>query len=86
LEWLRADLTDWTKLLVKGDYQSNYAQVRRTVRYWQIHPGFSSVRDADALTRFSAAERQAWQQLWSDIEALVRRLPIEVAIHEKKDK
>jgi hypothetical protein len=31
------------------------------------------VRDPEALERLPEAERQAWQQLWADVDALLKK-------------
>lgn len=72
LDWLRADLAAWAKVLGKGEPGSRGA-VRRTLRQWQLHRDFAGVRDEQALARLPEAERRDWAKLWHDVDALRRR-------------
>jgi hypothetical protein len=36
-------------------------------------PEFDSVRDKEALAKLPEAERAAWQQLWADVETLLKK-------------
>jgi serine/threonine-protein kinase len=72
LGWLRDDLAAWGKRL-DGGTPEDRAAVARQMRDWQQAPGLVSVRDAGALSRRPEAERAAWQQLWQDVAALLRR-------------
>jgi serine/threonine-protein kinase len=72
LDWLRQDLTWWGKRLDDGDAQTS-AQVRQQLRLWQGDPDLAGVRARDALAPLPDEEREGWQRLWSDVEALLRR-------------
>ncbi len=71
LDWLRADLAAWGQLLEKHPDQAR-AGVQRTLRMWQQDLDFAGVRN-ESLARLPEAERQAWQQLWADVEQTLRR-------------
>jgi serine/threonine-protein kinase len=73
LEWLRQDLTGWDQALKSGNAASN-AQVRQKLRHWQIDGDLAGVRDKDALARLPEEERQQWESLWSDVDAVLRRV------------
>jgi hypothetical protein len=45
----------------------------QTLRFGQQDIGFNGVRGA-ALAKLPEAERQAWQQLWKDVEQMLRRV------------
>jgi hypothetical protein len=49
------------------------AAVRQTLQHWQKRPDLAGVRDKAALDRLPAAERDAWQRLWSDVGSLLQR-------------
>jgi serine/threonine protein kinase/tetratricopeptide (TPR) repeat protein len=69
LEWLRADLAAWGKQLDKdGDMERPLVQAKMT--HWKQDPELTGVRDPDALEKLPAAEREAWQKLWKDVDAL----------------
>jgi serine/threonine-protein kinase len=72
LEWLRQDLTRWGKLVDKGNAQT-MTQVRQTMRHWQTDGDLAGVRAKDALARLPDKERKQWEQLWAEVDALVRR-------------
>jgi hypothetical protein len=38
-----------------------------------MHPDLASVRDQEALAKLTEAERAAWQQLWADVEQLLKK-------------
>jgi tetratricopeptide (TPR) repeat protein len=65
-DWLRADLTAWAKV-------SDRALVQRTLLHWQKDADLASVRDKEALAKLPPAERKAWQQLWTDVAALLQQ-------------
>jgi hypothetical protein len=46
--------------------------VQRLLRHWQRGADFAGVRGA-ALARLPEAERQAWQQLWADVEQTLKK-------------
>jgi tetratricopeptide (TPR) repeat protein len=72
LGWLRADLAAWAKLLDTGKSDTR-AAVQQTLRHWQWDPDLAGLRDAAALARLPADERQACQKLWADAEALLQK-------------
>jgi tetratricopeptide (TPR) repeat protein len=72
LSWLRADLTAWTKTLEAAKPEAR-AAVRQTLQHWQKDPDLASLRDKAALDKLPAAERDAWQRLWADVDALLKR-------------
>jgi tetratricopeptide (TPR) repeat protein len=73
LDWLRQDLTWWGKGLDDGKAQTN-AQVRQWLRHWQTDRDLVGVRARDALARLPDEERTEWEELWSDVDALLRRV------------
>jgi hypothetical protein len=46
----------------------------QTLRHWQRNADLQGVRDVDALARLPKAERDAWLDLWADVEALRARV------------
>jgi eukaryotic-like serine/threonine-protein kinase len=71
-EWLRADLTAWKRQLENEPEEARPA-VAKTLQHWQQDADFAGVRGAEALGRLPEAERNAWQQLWQDVESLRRQ-------------
>jgi serine/threonine-protein kinase len=72
LEWLRQDLAWWGRALDKGNAQTN-AEIQQWMRDWQTDGDLAGVRAPDALARLPDEERQQWEKLWSDVDALLRR-------------
>jgi hypothetical protein len=44
------------------------------MRHWQTDDDLASVRTRDALAKLPEDERKQWQGLWSDVDALLRRV------------
>jgi tetratricopeptide (TPR) repeat protein/tRNA A-37 threonylcarbamoyl transferase component Bud32 len=71
LDWLRADLALWAKLALNDP--KAHARVRQTLQHWQSDSDLVGIRDAAALARLPADERQTCQKLWADVEALIHK-------------
>ncbi len=72
LDWLRADLGDWRRLL---DEQPEKIRpvIDRQMRHWMDDPDFAGVRGPAALSKLSEAEREPWQKLWDDVAKTLAR-------------
>jgi serine/threonine-protein kinase len=68
LDWLRAELAAWSKK-AQGPPPARVA-VRRTLDHWRVDTDLAGVREPEALGRLPDAERQAWQQLWAEVDRL----------------
>jgi hypothetical protein len=44
------------------------------MRHWQTDGDLAGVRARDALARLPEEERKQWEKLWSDVDALLRRV------------
>jgi hypothetical protein len=66
LDWLRADLTAWTKT-------TDRAILQRTLAHWQRDSDLAGVMDREALAKLPEAEREAWHKLWADVADLLRK-------------
>jgi Flp pilus assembly protein TadD len=73
LDWLRDDLTAYTKLAERNNPPTNKAIQQRLV-HWRRDPDLASVRDPQALDHLADNERAAWQALWRDVDELAKRL------------
>ena len=73
LDWLRQDLTWWGRALDSGNAQTT-VQARQKMQHWLTSADFAGVRGRDALARLPEEERQHWETLWSDVDALLRRV------------
>jgi Tfp pilus assembly protein PilF len=72
LDWLRADLTAWSKYVESGTPEAT-ATVQMKLKQWQQASGLSSVRDAAALDKLPEAERADWKKLWAEVEELLKK-------------
>jgi tetratricopeptide (TPR) repeat protein len=69
LDWLRADLAAWGRLVESGPSQAP-PFIARTLGHWQQDSDLAGIRAAAALTKLPAAERAACTRLWADVAAL----------------
>jgi tetratricopeptide (TPR) repeat protein len=72
LVWMRADLEAWGRLLDK-EPQKLRPLILLTMRHWLVNSDFACVHEPTALTGLPEAERQSWQQMWSDVAELLGR-------------
>jgi serine/threonine-protein kinase len=73
LDWLRADLAGWTRVVAKAPPQAR-PLVRQKLQHWQKDPDLVSLRDKAALAKLPEPERKAWGQLWAEVDALLQRV------------
>jgi tetratricopeptide (TPR) repeat protein len=71
LDWLRADLAFYARLLESGK-PADHKLVAERMRHWQADSDFVSVRGA-ALDKLPDEERKAWQKLWADVADLLKK-------------
>ncbi len=71
LDWLRADLAFYARLLEAGK-PADHKLVAERMRQWQADKDFRSVRGA-ALDKLPDDERKAWQKLWADVADLLKK-------------
>ncbi len=67
--WLRADLDAWRQQL---DNTTEYYSTLGTLRRWQKDADLAGIRDKDAMAKLPAEQRQACQQLWTGVDALLQ--------------
>jgi tetratricopeptide (TPR) repeat protein len=72
LDWLRADLTAWGRVLDKSAGKSPPAA--KVLRIWLTGPDLAVLRGPEALALLPEAERQAWQNLWSEVVNTLARV------------
>jgi tetratricopeptide (TPR) repeat protein len=72
LNWLRAELTAWSKALQEQPDQARSA-LQQTIQHWQQDPDFNGVRDSQALAKLPPEEQEAWRNLWADVAKLLER-------------
>jgi tetratricopeptide (TPR) repeat protein len=72
LGWLRADLTRWTEQLNNDPSRARY-EVQYTLRQWKRDPDLAGLRDPAGLAKLSQGERQEWEELWQEVNAIRAR-------------
>jgi hypothetical protein len=70
--WLQDNLQQYAKQLEDADAKTRQA-MQQTLQHWQKDPDLVSVRSKEALAKLPEAERAAWQQLWADVEKLLKK-------------
>jgi serine/threonine protein kinase/tetratricopeptide (TPR) repeat protein len=71
LDWLRADLDAWGRLLDKSQDKSSW--ITQKLRHWQEDGDLARVRGPEPLAKLPADERQQWEKLWQDVAATLAR-------------
>ena len=82
LDWLTAEIGCWSKLLDSGPPKDR-AVILQTLRHWQNDSDLASLRDAEALAKLPADEQTAFNQLWADVAALLKRAETPAATKAK---
>jgi serine/threonine-protein kinase len=72
-DWLRADLAVWGRTLESGSGMAR-DRARKMLTVWQTDGDLAGVRAGDSLARLPDEERKQWERLWSDVDALPRRV------------
>jgi tetratricopeptide (TPR) repeat protein len=84
LDWLRAELTTWAKLLESGPPQARPA-IAQTLYRWKQDTDLAVIRNGEALAKLPAEEQQAWRTLWAQVDALQKRASTSGAKETKPD-
>jgi hypothetical protein len=82
LEWLRADLALYCKLVDSGTAHQR-SLVRERLEHWQHDTVFTEVR-GNRLARLPGVERQQWEQFWVDVEHTLIEMNQKDAVDSKK--
>jgi serine/threonine-protein kinase len=72
VDWLKADLAAWAKLLEKGPPQARQA-IPQTLQHWKVDTDLAGLRDAGALERLPEDEQKACRALWAEVDALLAK-------------
>jgi hypothetical protein len=73
LDWLKAELAAWSKILESGPPQARPV-VASTLEHWKEDSDVAGIRDAAALDRLPQEERAACKQLWADVDGLLSKV------------
>jgi tetratricopeptide (TPR) repeat protein len=83
LNWLRADLTAWGKVMLEDDIGKTHPVVIKRLEFWIKDVDLAGVR-GDALAQLPEMERQPWRDLWADVDKLLQKAR-EQTTRERKD-
>jgi tetratricopeptide (TPR) repeat protein len=72
LDWLKADLALYAKRLKSGS-RIGRRVVTQQMEHWQKDTDLTGIRDKEALAKLLAEERVAWETLWADVSALLKK-------------
>ena len=72
LKWLQADLTSWSKRVGDGTEADRKAAAKK-LRLWHRDTDLTWVREG-GLDAVPAGERPAWQRLWTEVAALLKKV------------
>jgi hypothetical protein len=71
LDWLRADLTNWGRLLDKEPDKGSAAA--NFLGHWLDDPDLLAVRSPEALAKLPKDEQKLWRILWEDVASMSKR-------------
>jgi serine/threonine-protein kinase len=74
LDWLKTDLEVWSQQVHKGPAAGRAAAVQKLAR-WQHDVALADLRGV-AIGELPKTEREAWRQLWTEVETLLARLKL----------
>ncbi len=83
LEWLKADLAMWEKLLSSAQPAAR-AAVQQQMQHWQQDSDLAGIRNKAALAKLPADEQKAFTQLWADVAALLKQAETPAPKEDKK--
>ena len=72
LDWLHAELEAWRPLTLTVEPGSKEAVVK-TLKNWKTDPDLAGLRDPEHLAKLPQEEREAFQRLWADVDALLAK-------------
>ena len=72
LDWLKADLAAWSKLLASGPPQARQL-ISDTLQHWKADPDLAGLRDPAMLAKLPMPEQAPWRELWSAVDRLLEQ-------------
>jgi serine/threonine-protein kinase len=72
-EWLRADLVLHAQRLENGT-PADRREVEQQMQRWLTDAHLVGVRDAEAMAKLPAEEREEWTKLWAEAKALQKKI------------
>jgi tetratricopeptide (TPR) repeat protein len=72
LEWLKADLAAWAKILQDGPPAARQS-IQPTLQHWKADSDLAGIRDESELTRLTKDEQTACRALWAEVDAVLAK-------------
>jgi len=72
IDWLKADLAAWSKILEGGPPQARQA-ISRTLQHWKVDTDLAGIRDQAALAKLPEDEQKTCRALWDEVEAILKK-------------
>ena len=72
IDWLKADLVAWSKVLANGPPEAQKA-IPDTLEHWKSDTDLAGLREAAALGKLNAEEQKACRALWAEVDALLAK-------------
>jgi len=72
VDWLKADLAAWSKLLGSGPPQARQS-IPQTLQHWKADADLAGLRDQAALAKLPADEQKACRAVWAEVDALLAK-------------
>ena len=73
IDWLKADLTAWSKTLESGSPLVQQQAITQTLQQWKADTDLAGLRDAPALAKLPDDEQKACRALWSEVDSLLAK-------------
>ena len=74
LDWLQAELAASTRHLESGPPQDLPA-IAQSLQFWKKDSDLAGIRETGSLARLPADEQKVWQELWANVDSLLKHLP-----------
>ncbi len=71
-DWLTAELKAWKRVSMIVE-PGNKELVAKTLAHWKQDADLAGIRDTQNLAKMPEAERNEWQSLWADLDALLAK-------------
>ena len=71
--WLKAERDSWVKSIDSREPQA-LALFTRALEHWKVDRDLASIREPEAQSKLSDAERTAWRAFWAEVDTLLGRL------------
>jgi tetratricopeptide (TPR) repeat protein len=72
IDWLKADLAEWSKLLASGPSQVRQS-ISQTLQHWKADSDLAGLREEAALAKLPDDGRTACRALWAEVDALLKK-------------